>query len=177
MERDTIVIQKVVNEMAERSQAVFARQQTLDDTTRHLVPLVLQRGIDNTDLSMLSSEQQCAILSAVGDELLRRGRLKDALDAFVLSMNRDRIVQIGEQYELLGQLSEAVNCYRLAADEERLLALGKRCLERKRFEEAMKAFRLVEDEASLERVGDECLTRGKYELAAEITRRRRTRRN
>ena len=135
---DGVIIQQMVDRIAERNQEVFTRQQERDnDTIRRLVPVLMQKGVESMNLSMLEPELKKRLLALVGEEYFRKGQVKEAINAFVLSGNRAKLGEIGEHYELVGQNMEAIDCYKLAADEEHLISLGKKCLENFHLKEAM----------------------------------------
>ena len=52
---------------------------------------------------------------------MRKGDLNNGIKAFVLSSNRSKLSEIGDDYLTRGLFSNAINCYKLAGDKTKLL--------------------------------------------------------
>ena len=66
------------------------------------MPVLLEKGIDNVNLSMFDDATRSKLLNALGEEYIRRGNMNDSVKAFILAGNRARLVEVGEHYEEVG---------------------------------------------------------------------------
>ena len=82
MDEGELVMQKMVREMAESSKGQLERP-SLSEPVRRLVPVLMQRGLDDMNLSMLSPELKQELINHVGNEYLRKGNVKEAKKAFI----------------------------------------------------------------------------------------------
>ena len=136
-----------------------------DNTFRRMVPIVLKKGLENISLDMFDEQVQKGILNAVAEELVKKGRTKEAIAAFMKAKNTEKLVEIGDSYRNMNMFSHSIECYWIADAKERLRQVGEVCLRDGQMADAIKAFQLVEDRTKLLLVGDECLKREKYENA------------
>src|SRR3989338_6878634 len=123
---DEKIIKKMVTEMVEKNQLVMPKEDL--SNFKKLVPALIDKGVDNLNLSMFSNEMKLGLLNALGDEYLRKGKVPEAIKVFILSGNRKKLVEIGEDYEKIGMFSDAIDAYRLAGDHDKLLKTGNKCL-------------------------------------------------
>ena len=86
----------------------------------NLLPALMQKGIDNIDLSMLDDGSKISILDALGDAYLKKGNLPEAIKAFVITHNQHRLIEIGREFEALRKFDEALEAYKLANDFDKI---------------------------------------------------------
>src|SRR3989338_6826210 len=149
MDRDDEIVKRMVTEMAETSEPLISRNKKLSEdfnTFKKLVPVLLEKGVDNVNLSMFNEATRKKLLDALGEEYLRKGELNNAIKVFILSGNKERLTAIGEDYERLGD----------------------KCLEDGHILDAIKAFRILNDVPKLTKVGQDCVDKLKYDYAVEV---------
>ena len=78
---------------------------------------------------MFDEQTKRNLLNVLGDEYMRRGKLNEAVKAFILVGNQPKLVAIGEDYEKVGLFSNAVDCYKMAGSQDKLMKVGKKCLD------------------------------------------------
>ena len=166
-ERD-VFAQRIVAQMAEDNDIKTIRQPVNEGGFRKLIPALLQKGVEQLNLSMFSDDMRSTILNSLGDEYLRRGNLQGAAKAFILAGNQHRLSAVGQDFEKLGLFDNAVEAYKLCGDNKHLIALGTKCMEDGRFPSAIKAFKSINSEELLRRLGNECFAKGKLDYAFEI---------
>ena len=99
-----------------------------DNQFRQIIPLLLKRGLENLDLSMFDEETKVKLLTAAGDEFLKRGKIQDALKIFKYIKNKQKLVDVGDQNFRLGLYKHAIEAYVLAEDYGRLEKAADKCL-------------------------------------------------
>mgnify|MGYP001607047489 CR=1 FL=1 len=73
-----------VNERVERVQQREQRDESSETNNfRKLLPLLMNKGIDNINLSMFDENTRTKILTILGDEYMRKGDLNNGIKAFV----------------------------------------------------------------------------------------------
>ena len=87
-----------------------------DSPYAKIIPLVLDKGIDNINLSMFDEEVRKGILNAVGEFCLEKGRLPDALKAFYKAGNNEKLSRVGDELKDMGKYDQALETYNLARD-------------------------------------------------------------
>ena len=85
------VVQKLVSNIVEENKELINAPQ---HNFSQLVPSLIQKGIDNLDLSMFSPEMKKELLNVLGKEYLRRGNLTEATKAFVLTNDTLSLIHI-----------------------------------------------------------------------------------
>src|SRR3989338_4286183 len=143
------IVKKMVAEIADSNEKFMGHQSQDMENFKRIVPVLLEKGIDNVNLSMFDEATKSKLLNALGEEYIRRGNMNDSVKAFILAGNRQRLVEVGEHYEEVGLFTNAIDTYRLADSNDRLLIIGKKCLENGHFADAIKSFRLCNDVESL----------------------------
>ena len=123
-----LVMRKMVNALAQSSAELLKQSENVENFKR-IVPSLLDKGLDNINLNMFSEEMRVGLLNAMGDEYARKGKLPEAIKAFILAGNKAKLVTIGLDYERVGLFSSAIDAYRLADATDKLLKLGNKCLE------------------------------------------------
>ncbi|MDD5332060.1 MAG: hypothetical protein PHE43_04575 [Candidatus Nanoarchaeia archaeon] len=135
---------------------------------RKIVPALMEKGVDNLDLSMFSDDMRNEILNAVGEEHLLKGRLPEAVKLFLITKNHQRLKDIAKNYEDIGLFGSAVDILKAIDDREGLNKISDRCLEAGRLGDAVKAIQYVGDKEKLVKVGYFCLEREKFDFAIEV---------
>ena len=161
------ILQKVVSSVAENVMEMRKKEEKLSNFKK-ILPALLEKGLDNINLSMFDEETKVALLNAFGDEYVRKGRSQEAMKAFILAGNKQKLTSIGEDYEKVCLFSNAIECYRLADNTDKLLKVGNKCLEEGKTGDAIKAFLTIKDVERLARVGEDCLRKEKYDHAIEV---------
>ena len=82
-----------------------------EDTFKRMVPIVLKKGLENTNLDMFGEDMQRGILNAVAEELVKKGRTKEAIAAYMKAKNKDKLIEIGDSYKNMNMFSHAIECY------------------------------------------------------------------
>ncbi len=164
---DRDAIQRVVSKTLETANQVEKTQPDIRKFGK-LVPTLIERGIEGINLSMFDDTTKQAILTEVGDECLRKGKINDAVKAYVFAGSRDRLVALGENYEGMGMYSNAIDMYVYAKAKERLEVIGDKCIRDAKFSDAIKALNHSGNRKKLLDVGDECMKRAKWDFALEI---------
>ncbi len=166
MEEDYYV-KKTVSEIVENNKEFIAADRS-NNPFKKIVPALVTKSLEDLDLSMFSPETRACLLEALGDEYVRRGNLPNAVKAFLIAQLPDKIVSVGQSYEILQEHDKAIEAYRLANDMGRLRSLADRCLADGRFDSARKAYTMLGDKDKLRHVGEICLQRGKWDTALEV---------
>ena len=72
MERDEAFVKKMVTELADANEPIVSHstKRLSEDlnTFRKLVPVLLEKGVDNVNLSMFNDETRKKLLNALGEE-------------------------------------------------------------------------------------------------------------
>ena len=110
---------------------------------RQLVPYILEKGLDNINLSMFSEDMKAELLNAVGEEYLKRGQVRESIKTFTLVRNREKLVEIGDYHLKVGLFVHAVEAYQAAEERDKLLIAGDKALEGGHLGEAIKAFKFI----------------------------------
>ncbi len=137
-------------------------------TYEKMVPIILRKGVDNVNLSMFGEEMRNNIMNSVGEELIKKGKVAEAIKAFVATNNSERLVNIGDDFSSKGMYSDAIDCYKLAQNKDRLRVTGQTCLRDGQMVDAIRAYKLLNDNDMLLQVGEECIKREKYDSAIEV---------
>ncbi|MDD5253577.1 MAG: hypothetical protein PHG05_00545 [Candidatus Nanoarchaeia archaeon] len=146
----------------------FKIKQTNLSQFRKIVPALIEKGVENLDLSMFSQEMRNEVLNAVGEEHLLKGRLPEAVKVFLLTKNLQRLRDIAKNYEDIGLFGSAVDILKAIDDSEGLIRLGDRCLDAGRLGDAVRAIKHVGDKEKLVKIGYFCLEREKLDFAIEV---------
>src|SRR3990172_1602602 len=109
---DEKILQKVVSNVAENVSEIRQREAKLSNF-RQILPALLEKGLENINLSMFDDQTRVSLLNAFGDEYVRKGRLPEAMKSFILAGNRDKLTDLGADYEKVGLYTNAIECYRL----------------------------------------------------------------
>ena len=91
-------------------------------TYEKMVPIILKKGVENVNLSMFGEEMRNNIMNSVGEELIKKGKVTEAVKAFVATKNNAKLVSIGNDFCSKGMFSDAIDCYQLAEDKDKLSA-------------------------------------------------------
>lgn len=164
---DHAAIQRVVSKTLETANQIEKAQPDIRKFGK-LVPTLIERGIEGINLSMFDDTTKQAILTEVGDECLRKGKINEAVKAYVFAGARDRLVALGENYESMGMYSNAIDMYVYAKAKEQLEVIGDKCIRDAKFSDAIKALNHSGNRKKLLDVGDECMKRSKWDFALEI---------
>ena len=159
------IVQKMVNNIVENE--LTPPKQDLNKFQK-IVPSLMKKGLANLDLSMFSPEIKHALLIVLGEEYERKGNLNDAVKSFVLAGAKDKLRQVGNDYESIAQYENCIEVYRLGEDHDSLLRLGKKMLEEGRIGHAIKSFIAIGDVARLKEIGDQCVSKFKFDYAFEL---------
>ncbi len=157
-----------LNEIAHR---VKEKQTDEKGNFRRLVPIIIQKGIENMDLSMFDDETKKKLFNAVGDEYVRLAEFPAAVKVYVMAENRKKLFEIAQRYELCCLYKEAITTYGLIGDEEsseKIRALGEKCLGEMHLSDAVNAFLAINNTEKLEMVAERCVKSNKIDLALEI---------
>ncbi|MDD5177765.1 MAG: hypothetical protein PHT54_00565 [Candidatus Nanoarchaeia archaeon] len=146
----------------------FKLKQSNISQFRKIVPALIEKGVENLDLSMFSQEMRNEILNAVGEEHLLKGRLPDAVKIFLMTKNAQRLKDIAKNYEDIGLFGSAVDILKAIEDLDGLVRLGDRCLDAGRLGDAVRAIKYVGDKEKLVKIGYFCLERDKLDFAIEV---------
>src|SRR3989338_9774467 len=88
-----------------------------EETCERMVPLLIKKGIDNINLEMFSEDMQRSILNALAEELVKKGRMQDAIKTFSRTSNLQRLVEIGDSYSAVSLFGNAIDCYEQAKNK------------------------------------------------------------
>src|SRR3990167_3911191 len=83
------IVKKMVAEIADSNERFMSHSQDIENFKR-IVPVLLEKGIDNVNLSMFDEATKSKLLNALGEEYIRRGNMNDSVKAFILAGNRQR---------------------------------------------------------------------------------------
>jgi len=83
------IVKKMVAEIADSNERFMSHSQDIENFKR-IVPVLLEKGIDNVNLSMFDEGTKSKLLNALGEEYTRRGNMNDAVKAFILAGNGQR---------------------------------------------------------------------------------------
>ncbi len=133
-----------------------------------IIPALMKKGLENVNLSMFSEEKKMELLNAAAEEYLKRNQVVDAIKVFMMTGNKKRLIEVGDDHVRVGLYSHAIEAYKLAGDHERLTKIGDKCLEAGHITEAIAAYKVVADQDRLNKVGDYCLEKGKIDFAIEV---------
>ena len=115
------------------------------DRPLKIIPAIMKKGIDNINLSMFNEELRRRLLNATGDEYFKRGFIVEAIKAFTLTGNSQKLIEVGDHMVNTSMYSHATDAYSAGNSKDKLLWLGERCLKEGHFNEAIRTFKLVND--------------------------------
>src|SRR3989338_3031706 len=98
---DNKLMHKIVNNLVEQT----TQQPDEVNNFKKILPSLIEKGIDNINLSMFNEETKKQLLAVLGDEYARKGRLNDAIKAYILAGDRQKLIAIGDDYQKLGLFS------------------------------------------------------------------------
>lgn len=79
--------------------------------------LVMQKGVSNTDLSMFSDEIKTRLLKKAAEEFFNNRNYTEAINAYKLLGDNDKLNKLGDSFLKAGLLSNAFNVYQAANNE------------------------------------------------------------
>ena len=86
---------------------------------KKIVPSILRKGIENLNLSMFDEETKRKLLNATGEELMKKGDMLEAEKAFVLTDNKEKLIEIGDGFIKVGMFSQAIDAFKMANSKEK----------------------------------------------------------
>ncbi len=104
----------------------------------NLASRIVEKGVDNVDLSMLPWDKKMALLTDVAIILRKKGNFDEAVKALVMSGNVVKLRSWTEDFITMNKVKHATMC-----------AIP------------------IRDQANLEKLGMKCMNGGYYRLAAE----------
>ncbi len=88
---------------------------------------VVDKGIDNINPSMLSSEMKREVLTEAGMILLKEGRVYEAVKAVSMAENSGKLVQMGDEFMRQSKFDKAVLCFIPTKDKTRIEKAAVEC--------------------------------------------------
>ena len=79
------IVKKIVSDIADSNQKFMNSTSDLDNFKR-IVPVLLEKGIDNVNLSMFDDATRGKLLNALGEEYIRKGNMNDSVKAFIQAL-------------------------------------------------------------------------------------------
>jgi len=101
---------------------------------------IVSKGLDNMDFSMLPPQIKFEILTMTGELFFKRGLLNDALRAFMLAPNMDKLFELGDWLLLQGRFEEAAHFFIPTGHKKVLEKVGFKCAEAGSYELALRCF-------------------------------------
>ena len=95
-----------------------------EQSFKKIMPMLIDRGIDKIDFSMFNEELKISLLNEMGDEYLKKGVLENAIKAFLLTSNREKLVKVGKEYQKLGKYVDVLNTFNVVKDSRFIHAIG-----------------------------------------------------
>src|SRR3989338_5714372 len=122
------IVKKMIYEIAESNERILNDKNI--ENFKRIVPVLMEKGIENVNLSMFDEATKSELFNALGEEYLRKGSLNEAIKSFILAGNKQRLTEVGQHYEEVGLFSNAIDTYRLADAKEHLLKAANKCLDK-----------------------------------------------
>src|SRR3989344_6374723 len=124
-----LVAQQIVSRLAETPDIKTIHQVHEENGFKKFVPALLQKGVENLNLSMFSEEMRATVLNLLADEYLRRGNLHGAAKAYIIAGNRMKLTAVGLDFEKLGLFDNAIEAFKMGGDDKNLIKIGTKCME------------------------------------------------
>ncbi len=138
------------------------------DEFEKIIPVLMQKGLENLNLSMFDSQTKTKVLIALGERYIRKGQIEDAYKAYLLAGNKEKLVEVGREYERIGLVDKAIECFRVAENKTNLERTGEKCFKQGKLRDAARAFLLIKDERWLKVLGEEEVKREKWDEAIKF---------
>ena len=61
------------------------------DGIKELVPAIIRKGLENINMTMFDEETKTKLLDAVGEEMFRKGMVKDAMKVLSMTGNKKKL--------------------------------------------------------------------------------------
>ena len=111
-----------------------------------LASKLIEKGVQNIDVSMLPDEYKKQILTEVAELLFNQGRLDDSAKMISKSCNSVKQVEFGTKFLKEGRPTLAVESLMGSGANELIKKAGIACLNEGHKEAALKAFSSISDE-------------------------------
>ena len=131
------IVKKMIYEIAENNEKILHTKNI--ENFKRIVPVLMEKGIENVNLSMFDDHTKSELFNALGEEYLRKGNLNEAIKSYILAGNKQRLTEVGQHYEEVGLFSNAIDTYRLADAKDQLLKDANKSHDNSHFSEAIKA--------------------------------------
>src|SRR3989338_4138829 len=105
-----------------------------------LAAKIVSKGLDNMDFSMLPPQVKFEILTLTGELFFKRNMINDALRAFMIASNMDRLLELGNWLLLQGRFEDAARFFMQTGHKKLLEKVGFKCAEAGNYELAFKCF-------------------------------------
>ncbi|MFH1637132.1 MAG: hypothetical protein ABIB71_01775 [Candidatus Woesearchaeota archaeon] len=108
-----------------------------------LASKIVDKGLENTDLSMLPWDKKMVLLTDVAILLHKRGNYDDAVKAIIMSGNVIRMRLWVDEFLKTNKVKQATLCAIALKDKEKLERLGMMCMKEGYYRVAADAFKKV----------------------------------
>jgi len=82
-----------------------------------ILAILIQKGIDNTDLSMFSDDARIKLIKKAAEESFNNKNYPEAIKAYAIINDKEKINSLGDSFLKSGLLSYALTAYEIANNE------------------------------------------------------------
>lgn len=94
----------------------------------NFVDLVIEKGIDKVNISMLDEKNRKMILGDAGSQLVRMGKFEDGVKALALAGEREKLIKLAEDFVKEKQIRLAALAIENSGDIAKIEAIASECI-------------------------------------------------
>ncbi|MBI2130066.1 hypothetical protein HYU07_07615 [Candidatus Woesearchaeota archaeon] len=112
----------------------------------NFVDLVIEKGIDKVNISMLDEKSRKMILGDAGSQLVRMGKFEDGVKALALAGEKEKLIKLAEDFAKEKQIRLAALAIENSGDIARIEAIAAECVNLGLMAEALKLYKAAGNE-------------------------------
>ena len=107
---------------------------------KKLADMIMEKGIDNVNLAMLTPEKRKSILSHVAEKYAKKNNIHEAVRLFAMAENREKLVELFDWLLEQRRYKQAAIAVIPSDDKERQNRIAEICLRERLFETASNVY-------------------------------------
>ncbi|MBI2546599.1 hypothetical protein HYV81_05465 [Candidatus Woesearchaeota archaeon] len=107
---------------------------------KKLADMIMEKGIDNVNLTMLTPEKRRNILSHVAEKYAKKNNIPEAVRLFAMAENREKLVELSDWLMEQRRYKQAAQAIIPTDDKERQNRIAEICLRERLFETASNVY-------------------------------------
>ncbi len=107
---------------------------------KKLADMIMEKGIDNVNISMLDENKRKSILSHVGNAYIKKNNIPEAVRLLAMAENKERLVELFDWLFEQRRYKQAALAIIPTDDKERQNKIAEICLRERLFESASNVY-------------------------------------